>query len=73
MSDYRETPTRLSHVGKVVRLSADVSEGWPEEEMRVTDDYEWKKSHGFERFLRGYLLDGAYTEVPYCQFKEEVE
>ena len=69
-SDYRETPAKLSLVGKTVRLVADLNEGWPEEDIHVEADYEMRKPDGFQRFLQGVMLDGEYTEAPYNQLKE---
>lgn len=69
-SDYRETPARLSLVGKRVVLCADPEEGWPEETIAVEADYEVRKPDGFQRFLQGLMEDGEYTEAPYDQLKE---
>jgi hypothetical protein len=68
--DIRETPAKLSLVGKTVRLVADPNEGWPEEDIHVEADYEARKPDGFQRFLQGVMADGQYTEVPYDQLKE---
>lgn len=64
------TPAKLSLVGKTVRLAADPNEGWPEEDIHVEADYEWRKADGFQRFLQGVMSDGMYTEAPYDQLKE---
>jgi hypothetical protein len=63
--DERETPKRLSLVGKKVRLKARPEEDMPAETLEVTADYELKKPDGFERFIQGLMEDGEYTETTY--------
>lgn len=60
-------------VGKRVVLKADEKEGWPEETITVSADYELKKPDGFQRFLAGHLFDGTLSEGPYDQLKEVLD
>lgn len=69
--EFRETPAKLSLEGKMVRLKANEAEGWPEETMKVCDDYELRKPDGFQRFIAGDTKTGL-VEVTYDQVKEIV-
>lgn len=63
--DERETPARLSLVGKKVTLKARPEDDLPAETLEVTADYELRKADGFERFIQGLMEDGEYTETTY--------
>lgn len=59
----RETPRKLSLVGKTVTLKARPEDDLPSEKLQVTADYELKKLDGFERYIQGLTEDGEYTET----------